>query len=198
MSATDMHRVSKAGQQSKLKPQLTGIPAARWHIIIKLAFQHCRLSVLQLREHSTTSTYTSNATSLLCLSLLHQNLKAPAAAYWLAGLHACKLSCLSTFQLTSQPTDLPTHSLTRTRTRTCTRTRTRTRTHPRPHPHLGMYAMWRRERRCRCLALCMCCSTRMAGNQGGPGTQANQPDPLGRMSELFAQVTHHLCEVNAL
>ena len=35
----------------------------------------------------------------------------------------------------------------------------------------------------------MCCSTRMAVNQGGPGTQADQPDPLGRMSELFAQVT---------
>jgi len=52
--------------------------------------------------------------------------------------------------------------------------------------------LWRclfdRERRCRCLALCMCCSTRMAGNSGGPGTQADQPDPLGRMSELFAQV----------
>ena len=28
----------------------------------------------------------------------------------------------------------------------------------------------------------------MAGNRGGPGTQADQPDPLGRMSELFAQV----------
>ena len=28
----------------------------------------------------------------------------------------------------------------------------------------------------------------MAGNSGGPGTQADQPDPLGRMSELFAQV----------
>ena len=28
----------------------------------------------------------------------------------------------------------------------------------------------------------------MAGNTGGPGTQADQPDPVGRMSELFAQV----------
>ena len=28
----------------------------------------------------------------------------------------------------------------------------------------------------------------MAGNRGGPGTQADQPGPLGRMSELFAQV----------
>ena len=47
-----------------------------------------------------------------------------------------------------------------------------------------------RERRCRCLALCMCCSTRMAGNRGGPGVQGDQPDPLGRMSELFAQVSY--------
>ena len=29
----------------------------------------------------------------------------------------------------------------------------------------------------------------MAANQGGPGIQADQPDPVGRMSELFAQVT---------
>ncbi|KAL0029095.1 hypothetical protein WJX77_006448 [Trebouxia sp. C0004] len=57
-------------------------------------------------------------------------------------------------------------------------------------PQYNSQKSW--ERRCRCLALCMCCSTRMAGNSGGPGTQADQPDPLGRMSELFAQVFEHV------
>ncbi|KAL3156144.1 hypothetical protein ABBQ32_012435 [Trebouxia sp. C0010 RCD-2024] len=57
-------------------------------------------------------------------------------------------------------------------------------------PQYNSQKSW--ERRCRFLALCMCCSTRMAGNRGGPGTQADQPDPVGRMSELFAQVFEHV------
>lgn len=32
----------------------------------------------------------------------------------------------------------------------------------------------------------------MAGNRGGTGVQGDQPDPLGRMSELFAQVFEHV------
>lgn len=53
---------------------------------------------------------------------------------------------------------------------------------------MSEHLIMRRERRCRVLSFCLCCSTRMAGNRGGPDTQADQPDPVGRMAELFAQV----------